>query len=180
MGDEDDRVERAKTFQAIEKNDIEDDTFWGEWKSDATKTFERGIEWNFEAREKALEMMKVLLLLGSIYVGFYNFRIGAENLSSNLTIIVTPFFFLLLSVCCFLYSYMIAGPAVLGPDRDFAHDMLSRDPDTKEYQRITAAVYVEWAEDNFEQRMKADKAVSYGLVLLFASLGAFSGVIMFY
>lgn len=177
-GDADDVETRDRLAEAIERADERGPEFWAELKSEATDSFDRGLEWSLEIRDKSLEMMKVTLLLGSFYIGVFRFGTG-EAVTVNPYRSWVPFALLFVSLLCFIYSYMVVGAQTLGPNLANVERDIEADGDRAAYLRRTAVRYFSWGHRNIVRRHQASAAISIGIGVMFASLGIFAYTMAF-
>jgi hypothetical protein len=169
--------ENGKPYEGIETDDRSED-FWEQALEEAKQTFERGIESIRASQELAIDLIKVNLILASIYVAVFNSQLIPLS-SLDILPVITPFILLLFSSMAFLLIYYKLGGHTIGPSHDNLRSATERDIGRKEYVRIMSDVYFRWSDENIHLHQESVRYVSMGISLDAMSMGVFVSIIMF-
>ncbi|WP_058992165.1 MULTISPECIES: hypothetical protein [unclassified Haloarcula] len=158
--------------EAIGDAESVDDEFWEISLKQGEDTFSRGYDEASTRRQQAIEMVKVALLLGSLYLALYRF--GGDNIGveSNPYFAALPFIFLSIAVTSYILGYYELSGQVAGPSSANLHSALESGYDSTEYKRIMSAVYFKWSDDNMDLLHKEARRFGWGTAFLLSSLVA--------
>lgn len=160
--------------------EIDDSEFWDQLYKQAISNFERALEEAQILRGESIEMLKIILLLGSFYVAIYQFGSNQFSITTEPTLIFFPFVLLLVSATIFLHGYFTLSSMTFGPNSENPRTAIRDGFDATEYQKVMMIVYFEWSDDNFDLIRKAQKRFTIGLGVIFASLGMVATIFFYY
>ncbi|WP_254839891.1 hypothetical protein [Natronomonas marina] len=179
MEDQEGSVGIEELLRATKKSEIPESEFWEELNQEAIRSFERGLDWNRELLHKSVDMIKIVLLFGSVYVGLFQFGNTQFGFFETGREVLVPLLPLLLSLFFFAYSYKISQPEHIGPSSRNAYDAIRGEISTSDYQKEMAIAYLAWGDDNAKRISKANNIFWYGISSLFASLGCLCILVIF-
>lgn len=163
--------------QLFEEQDTTNQTesYWQATLDVAEQTFSTSIDSVRSLREDSLEMLKINLLLASVYVATVRY---AGISSVDWLGLSTPFLLVTFSSIIFIFSYAELGGATLGASKrnitDSASDGLSR----KQYIRIMSLTYIQWSENNLSRESKGGKLITVGISLQLMSVIVLAGLLV--
>lgn len=160
--------------------EIDDSEFWNQLYKQAISNFERALEEAQILRSESIEMLKIILLLGSFYVAIFQFGSNQLSMTTDPTLIFLPFVLLLISATIFLHGYFTLSAMTFGPSSENPRTAIRDGYDATDYQKVMMVVYFEWSDDNFDLIRKAQRRFTIGLAGLFASLGAVAAVFVYF
>jgi len=156
--------------QVIREAEDIDDEFWELSLEQAKQTFARGYEEAHTRRQRAVEMIKVVLLLGSLYLAVYRFGGDSIGVESNPYFAAVPFIFLSISMIIYILGYSELGGQIAGPSSGNLYSAIEGEYDPTEYRRIMSAVYFKWSDDNMDLLQREADRFSWGTTFLLSSL----------
>ncbi|MFC6888452.1 hypothetical protein [Halorubrum trueperi] len=162
-----------------ENSEIDDSKFWNQLYRQAISNFERALEEAQTLRAESIEMLKIILLLGSFYVAIFQFGSNQFSMTTEPTWIFLPFISLLVSAIIFIHGYFTLSSITFGPNSQHPRKAIRDEFDASEYQKVMMIVYFEWADDNFDLIRKGQKRFTIALGGLFASLGMVAVVFLY-
>ncbi|MFD1563350.1 hypothetical protein ACFR99_07305 [Haloarchaeobius amylolyticus] len=174
----DSSVSRQKMEEILENSDNEDIEFWEQLLEEGKITFQNSIEEVQKIRDRSIEFMKIILLLGSFYVAVLQFGFEGTQPISNNYLLYIPFIPLFISTIPFFHTYIIPNSHTIGTNTKNAHISISEGYNKLEYTKIMSAVYFYWGDDNMDIVSKSIKIQLFGVGCIFSSLGAVAGIIL--
>lgn len=165
--------------QAIEQAENIDDEFWELSLEQGKQTFSRGYEEAHTRRQRAVEMIKVVLLLGSLYLALYRFGGDSIGIESNPYLAAFPFIFLSISMVLYILGYYELGGQVAGPSSANLYSAIESEYDSTEYRKIMSAVYFKWSDDNMDLLKKEANRFSWGTAFLLSSVVSIAMISLF-
>lgn len=163
-------------LEESEEDDERDVEFWEVLMDQGEKSLERGHEEIRGMRSRNIEMIKIVLLLGTLYVALFRLGPSESVFQSVGYIIFLPFVFLLIAFVIFVYSYVSLGGQVLGPGVGNVREAVSDDLSVKEYKETMSKVYFLWSDENIEMIKRSSVILVSGIIFILASLGAISAI----
>jgi len=159
--------------------EIDDSEFWNQLYKQAISNFERAREEAQILRAESIEMLKIILLLGSFYVAIFQFGSNQFSMTTDPVLIFLPFGSLLISAIIFIHGYFTLSSMTFGPNSENPRAAIRDGFDATEYQKVMMVVYFGWSDDNFDLIRKAQKRFTIALGTLLASLGMVASVFLY-
>jgi len=168
--EQDKSVSLDQIGQAIEQAENIDDEFWELSLEQGKQTFSRGYEEAHTRRQRAVEMIKVVLLFGSLYLALFRFGGDSLGIESYPYFAAVPFILLAISMVYYILGYYELVGQVAGPSSANLYSAIESEYDSTEYRRIMSAVYFKWSDDNMDLLQKEAKRFTLGTTFLLSSV----------
>lgn len=160
-------------------SDRDNQRLWSEMYEHSIRNFERSLEEAQALRAESIDMLKIILLLGSFYVAIFQFGSSQFDMSSESSLVFVPFVILLVSAIIFLYGYFALSSMIFGPNSEYPRRSIREEESATEYQKITTIVYFEWSDDNFDLIREGQKRFTIAVGGVFMSLGMVAGIFLY-
>ncbi|MFC4542011.1 hypothetical protein ACFO5R_08740 [Halosolutus amylolyticus] len=154
--------------------------YWETILKESKYSFQNSLDTIQETRERTIDLIKIDLILASIYIALLRFGTNGSQIAPNSFILALPFAPLLLSGIIFLHGYISLGPRTIGISSGNIHESLLQENNKYEYCKTMAIVYAKWTDKNIELNQKSMNHIMIGIGCIFTSLGAVAGIFVFY
>lgn len=182
MGSTDTDLERqrhAKRYkQSIEDGEEKSLSFWEYVDEDARFNYRSASSWATQAANTSIDMIKISLLLGSVYVALIQFGI-ADSFPFNGLGVGIAFGLLVISIVIFIVSYQAAGEVKITAKMENLHQHVEHDGDEKDILQMTAFDYYYTATQNTDTIQRINWIISLGIFAMMASAGTIAGALVF-
>lgn len=173
-----DSLSQEEWNDILDEGDDRDIDFWKGLKEEGKGSFEKSLHEIENVRNRAIEFMKMTLILGSFYVALFQYGAGDFQLIPSDYLIIIPLSPLLVSLFLFVFTYMSPGSHSRAPNSRNAYTSISNGYSELEYTKIMAIVYFIWSDENFDLSQRSIKYQFYGIGCMFSSLGAMAFLLL--
>lgn len=171
-GDEwDTLLDVGETTSSNRDTDRHGSEFWDLLYQQRKENFYHGVEHLQSLRDRMINMLKYILLLGTFYIGLFQYGTVGLGLEPDL-VMALPFILLVLSMIIFLQAYYILATQTLGPSKGNPKKAIQDGLQADQYRQVMVMTYSEWSGKNLELTKKAERRFAIGISVVFASLGS--------
>ncbi|WP_139210913.1 hypothetical protein [Natrinema salaciae] len=164
---------------AVENSNEDGIDFWKDLLEESKSTFQNSLSSVQNTRDRAIELIKIDLVLGSFYVALFRFGSSSFDFPSNPYILSLPFIILLSSMFIFLIAYFTLGSRTIGASSGNVYQAISEEFGQLQFCQTMAIMYAKWTDKNMKTHRKGVKLVTVGVGVIFASLGTVAGIFAF-
>ena len=177
----DDQLHQKKHYarryhDAIEKSGEKSIDFWRSMGEDAQANFDTSSNWAGQASDTCIDMMKIGVLVGSIYIAIIKLGIG-NPLPANGIGLAFAGIFLLAAEIIYIISYDKVGDIRVAGNMDRLYGLVENNSNEKEMLQSVVFDSTYYGHLNGDITRSVNRLISLGTLCLVASVGSMTVVV---